>query len=204
MQNFSMQSPSLKRALALRALLFEVAVIIVLVLATLFLLAYFKVIDISTIIPFQNNQQNVIQQKAITDTQSSVVSQKEPPPLSSDLVQRVHEVATNSAVTKYDAHIVYKGRVTSVLRNGFEETFKINYVIALDIKGEGAVASQIFLTKSDLGHLTLAKGENGKESPMSISEIRGGDVINLDYYMDYMRPNYDNLTSGTLVKIVSD
>jgi len=199
-----MQSPSVKRALALRALLFEIGVIIVLVLATLFLLSYFKVIDISTIIPFQNNQQNVIRQKTVTDTPSPVVSQKEPLLLSSDLVQRVHEVATNSAVTKYDAHIVYKGKVANVQRNGFEEMFKINYVIALDIKGEGAFASQIFLTKSDLGHLTLAKRENGKESPMSISEIKGGDVIILDYYMDYLRPNYDNLTSGTLVKVVSD
>jgi len=185
-----------------KAFLLEAGIIAVLVVILLFVLNYFKIVNLASFFPNQFSpaakQATKVNNISITPAQIKANS----PVINSDIIQRYQEVTTNSALITSTQHVVYEGKISELDTSGsFNKRLNIKYQVAFGIKGKGEIVSTVFLSKEDLQKIKIVQKSGDQEIPIDISNFKAGDSIILDYTTNQLSSIYDNIISGKITKL---
>lgn len=186
----------------LKTFLIEAGIIMVLVVILLFVLNYFKIVNLASFFPNQffptAKQETKVSNISITPAQIKANN----PIINSDIIQRYQEVTTNSALITSTQRVVYEGKISELDASGsFNKRLNMKYQVVFGIRGKGEIVNVVFLSKEDLQKIKIVRKSGDQESPTTLSSLKVGDSIILDYTINQLSPIYDNIISGKLTKL---
>lgn len=186
MDSYSVQSTSQKKTIALKALLFEIGVIVCLILGILFLLDYIKVINIRQFYSLQNSA-NVI----VKDEKNETKIGETAPRLS-----RTQNLYANKSVKSATTTIQYEAIITGIDLMSGSVKGKDNkfhtYNKRINTVSDGTEEMFLFST-SDIPIIKIIKNIDGNEQPMDFTDLKKGDRIKLIMSINELKNVYTDI-----------
>lgn len=169
MERFSVQDEGAKRAAGLRALLFEIGVVAVLVVVIVLVLGYFNVVDISALFPKQKNLDNVNSLSTPTITNDPTTKNN----------TRNFADRTDEAITSAKTINQYEGIIADITTiDGAEKVQgNIRYRTIINLKGKGKSPSMIYFDDVALNMAKVFEVKDSKEITLSIKDLKIKDEI---------------------------
>ncbi len=195
MENFSMQSETRKRAVGVRALIYEVLVILSVIAIAIFVLDRFGVIHIASYLPWHQTQDNngtsYDQQLKIYSSRTTLLQKL------SDF-KKLHQAYSVLEYEGYIGDVDVKGGIAPRLNAPYAFSITLNYD---DPSLKDSYKVPYYVGGKYMNRVHVFEKKAGNDIPIKVNDLKPGDKVIIKINTSLMKRYPDFLNELTITRI---